>query len=195
MAWKMFYLPGDHEPIIRLCDFEAEDNGINGRYSAILCLDRYNLWWTHLSEVEALSEIQPVSEMDEYDLSFFMKCLPKALKKYDVKYGCVKMRAAVIAFLDELAVKFASGLNNMDAVAVLKEVYCICPKSFVRIDALLESLLEDESNRRLRTKKAAFIQDKWRKAIENPYHLLGRRRLLHEYDALVRLGGPLQRNS
>jgi len=52
-------------------------------------------------------------------------------------------------------------------------------------DEVLDKILQDEAKDRQQSCAAKKIQKTWRQCISNPYHVIGKRRLLREYHEMV----------
>jgi hypothetical protein len=190
--WVIFEW-SDHEPFVKLCEFRAELNGHTGGFVAVLNMNRFTLGWSDDSDDGFVRPYQGPgsSVMDDWDL---VKELPRAIHKCPDSDSdsdsdsdvWIKMRASVVALMDALLVEHARSLNLTDAIAFLKEQMYgkyLRPEAhaLANAGALLDQLLCSESTRRLRCKKATVIQKRWRSIVANPYHPVGRSRLMHEF--------------
>lgn len=108
-----------------------------------------------------------------YELSACSEHQANATEVYQAAYR------QAFAHLDDLLVKHAH-------IPWLKRSYANnslrrhLPKSC----ALLEELLEQESNSRMQGRKARLIQQHWRRIVADPYHQVCRRRLAREFSMM-----------
>lgn len=80
---------------------------------------------------------------------------------------------------------YLDGSENVRAIAFLKELFHLGFRT-LSVVTKLDALLEKESVMRLRNKKAATIQRFFREAIANPTHTLCVKRLMHEWEDMLK---------
>lgn len=76
--------------------------------------------------------------------------------------------------------------NRTQLIKYLKACIGICPAfTLLKTKSHVHALCEQEALFRLHTRKASIIQAVWRSVVSNPYHPVGKRRLMHEWDLLT----------
>ena len=123
-------------------------------------------------------------ELLEHPITPCIQCLPTPLFGNRIQEMCLH---AVEDYICDSILEFFKSLHSRQwAIKHAKQYGCLGDPI---VQNILDHLTTVVSQQMFEEKKAKVIQQAWRKVVANPYHLMGHRRLMREFDALSTLYG------